>query len=277
MRLRLVYILCPGHSGSTLLDLLIASHSQIATIGEAKILTPSRGVASRRRCTCGVKGLLRCAFWSAVDARLREATGMRLDDLNVEDPDPRRFAHDNLALLSSVAAVSGRTILVDSSKSPSRLKRLFALSEIDVRPIQLRRAAGGVVYSNVKKGRSWPGYALDYARHYARTAGLLAGRDAHHLRYEALASNPAPTLASVMDWLNLEFEERQLSWRDQSHHSLAGNHMRLRSNGEIRLDEAWRSRLSTVQKLGTALLSTPGAGYAAVLVERLLLKRKSTR
>ena len=276
--LTIVYIASPGHSGSTLLDLLVSSHSQVTTIGEAKVLSPSRGrPVADYKCTCGAVGLRACAFWAAVEARLIATAGLTLDALDVESPDPQQFARHNLALFDSVATVSGRRIIVDSSKSPLRLERLLALNEVAVRPIQLRRAPSGVVYSNVKKGHSWMRHALAYGRHYRRVDRALRGRDAYRLQYESLAADPQATLMPLMAWLGLTFEPGQLVWRDQPHHSIAGNHMRLGSDRDIRVDQRWKTELSTLQRVGTAVLSRAGGHPADAWLAALIGKGRQRR
>lgn len=58
-----VYICSAGHSGSTLLDLLLGSHSTAATVGEISHL--SKNVALNTQCTCGVS-VRSCKVWGEV-------------------------------------------------------------------------------------------------------------------------------------------------------------------------------------------------------------------
>jgi hypothetical protein len=269
VKLTVIYIISPGHSGSTLLDLLVASHSRVVTVGEATNLSASRRDPLTMRCTCGSGTLRHCAFWAAVDAELQRTAGLTLERLDLRSADPRLFSTHNRALFAAVANVSGQRMIVDSSKSPSRLERLFGLDGLDVRPVQLRRAPQGVVYSNVKKGRSWIRYALAYGLHYVRADRVLKQRNFHRIEYESLATDPCATLASLMDWLGLPFEERQLAWRDHPHHSVAGNRMRLGPLSEISLDDSWKTGLSPLQKLGTSVLAGRGLAHAAQLAARL--------
>ena len=59
----LAYILCPSYSGSTLLTLLLATHRDIATIGELK--ATHLGDVAKYSCSCGVP-ILACPFWEEV-------------------------------------------------------------------------------------------------------------------------------------------------------------------------------------------------------------------
>ena len=83
----LIYITSVAHSGSTLLDLLLSSHSQIAGMGEIKVLSKRVSAAQAahftnpldRTCACGVRPISSCGFWKAVDGRMRNDAGSRAD------------------------------------------------------------------------------------------------------------------------------------------------------------------------------------------------------
>ncbi len=58
-----IYICSPGHSGSTLLDLLLGSHSRVESLGEISHL--SKNLALNTECTCG-KPVRSCPVWQEV-------------------------------------------------------------------------------------------------------------------------------------------------------------------------------------------------------------------
>lgn len=68
-----VYICSAGHSGSTLLDLLIGSHPQIASLGEIDQL--SKNIALNTECSCG-SPVRECAVWQEVTRRVGEQIGV---------------------------------------------------------------------------------------------------------------------------------------------------------------------------------------------------------
>jgi len=74
-----IFICCPGHSGSTLLDLLIGSHSRVRSLGEISHL--SKNIALNTPCSCGV-AVKECSFWKKIIQFLSEST--RIDIL--KDP-----------------------------------------------------------------------------------------------------------------------------------------------------------------------------------------------
>jgi hypothetical protein len=67
----LVYITGSGRSGSTLLDMLLSTHPDIAALGEVHRFSMSLGRKSApHRCTCG-DVIDECEFWSAVIEKLK--------------------------------------------------------------------------------------------------------------------------------------------------------------------------------------------------------------
>lgn len=88
----LIYIISPGHSGSTLLDMLLGSHPEIFSSGEL-INLPNQYLNGRMQnpsplngflCTCG-KGFNECEFWGTIYKRINEYRNKQLDI------DPLRF------------------------------------------------------------------------------------------------------------------------------------------------------------------------------------------
>ena len=68
-----VYICSAGHSGSTLLDLLLGSHSRVASLGEIDHLP--RSLALNTGCSCGVP-VRACAVWREIVQRVGARLGI---------------------------------------------------------------------------------------------------------------------------------------------------------------------------------------------------------
>jgi hypothetical protein len=265
---QIAYIAGPTHSGSTLLDLLMGSHSEVESLGELKVLSPRRGDKRARvladRCTCGAPFKLACEFWRAVDARIRGQVGCGLADLDLDAADPTLFLRHNAALFRAAAEVGGRSWIVDSSKSGRRLARLLRAGRFDVRPVLLSRGAYALAYSHVRKGRGAARAAWRAGSASAGLAWTLAGRARIAVDYEALAARPAETLERVMAGLGLAFEKSQLAWTARTHHLLSGNHMRFSESAEIRADDAWREALSPLQRGVIAAVARPLQAVASL-------------
>lgn len=251
-RPKLIYIVSLGHSGSTLLDLLISGHPAIATTGEAKNLNPAS--MSRKHCCC-TELVSDCPFWRRVARELWERNALRFRDLDVESPHDATFESHNLALFAAVRAVTGRSIIVDSSKNTRRLRRLLNLGHFEIKPVHLVRAPQGYVYSKLRGGRHhWLATSRRYARVTKKARALL--RDVEHarVRYEDLATDPAQVLSVVMPGFGLDFLPQQLDWSNRERHDAGGNRMRRRP-AEIRPDYAWKRGLGAWQKVGISVCS----------------------
>ena len=262
--LRILYITSRGHSGSTLLDLLISGHSAIASVGELKMLAE---VDSRRKlCSCHGLEPQVCPYWHSVEQRLRVSVGLRFDDLRLDSPDPWINHCHNLALYESVAAVSGCRTIVDSSKGLPRLRDLLQGVDLyggyELVPIHLLRGSLGLVHSYVKNGRIRSDLDLadvcyNYTSNVFRTEALLDGRPHLFVRYERLARAPRRELQRIMAQLAMPFEEDQLDWGRGPRRNIHGNDMRFRAGGSIRPDRSWRRGLTPGQILRVIWFTLP--------------------
>ncbi len=249
---RLLYITSRGHSGSTLLELLLGGHSAVTPVGELKQLVRNRG----SECRCHKPILTGCPFWGAVQEKLRH-TGLALDELDPMHRDPELFVLHNRALLEAVHSVAGTPWIVDSSKSLGRLRRLLDLEVAEVRVLHLTRRPVGVVASNLRRGRDWRSMSRNYTIAMRKTLELLQDHPSISVRYEELATRPESTLVRVMSEMGLRFERGQLDWATNEGHLIAGNAMRFSTDSSIRLDRRWAREIGLARRLGIAWLTLP--------------------
>jgi len=203
---RLLYICGPGHSGSTLLEMFLAGHPEIAALGELHNL--NHQIAVGRPCSCGAP-LKSCGRWQAGACAIRARTGdeiferpfaFRLSRERPRDLRERavrnwnRAVHyasfrwgalgrlglrrvvvggpalaANTALVdSAVRALSGARILVDSSKDCVRMRERYSAEPAGrVKVLNLCRDGRGVVWSAHKYyGR---GTDSRWLRYYGRS------------------------------------------------------------------------------------------------------------
>jgi len=245
----IIYIASLPHSGSTLLDLLLGSHSEIEGLGEVSKLkryadAPFDGPLDRKQqCTCGAACIWRCPHWQKVEAALRKQ-GSSLRDLSVTAMGRRRFRRDNGLLYSAVLEATGKTFVVDSSKSAPRLQRLIAADTHKVYPVFLYRQPHGQINSMVKKYGNPDRALIDNLHANEAILDALQGRSFVTVRYEDIAADPSRTLSKILNPLGLEFEDCQLDWARLPHHNLAGNAMRFSGNGELKEDDSWRRMMA---------------------------------
>jgi sulfotransferase family protein len=298
---RLLYVLGPSHSGTTLLALLLGSHPAIATVGELK--QTSLGDRERYRCSCGVE-IRRCPFWAAVREDLREggssfepgdgstdlAAGRGAYIRRLLRPLHRgpafeltrdvalhaapgwrghlaRWQRANARLAEAVCRLTGKAILVDSSKVAVRLKYLLRNPALDVRVLRVIRDGRAVMLTYMDPARfadarderlrgggsggdraaerlSATRAALEWRRSNEEAACALRGLPPvtwREVRYEQLCADPQATLAPVLSWLGVDPGVRVELARGAYH--VIGNGMRLDSTREVRLDDRWTMAL----------------------------------
>ena len=246
----LIYITSNSHSGSTLLDMLIGSHSQCLTLGEIHKLTQkSEGV-----CACGAENYRECLFWSDVSRRLAEHGAPALSELQLHSKDQAEFQRVNHALFRVLQEKVGCSWFVDSSKKLSRLSQLLRDPEFRVLPLHIVRRPEGVVCSNIAKGRSYREELRAYHHDLWERYAFLRRRPHLLVSYESLCSNPEWVLTGIMAAMGLSFEPAQLEWTEHEHHNVNGNkRTRTSRQSAIRLDERWRRALTRRQRLVIAL------------------------
>ena len=259
-KVRVLYITSRGHSGSTLLSLLVSGHSQVVSAGELKML--SNPDPQRRLCSCHRQVPSECPFWGAVEQRVKDRVGCSLDQLLLMDGgDDDLFLRHNEALFLSIAEESGSALIVDSSKSLPRLSRLLTVeaqgADFVLHPVHLHRGPFGTANSARKRGEALRQAVYNYTRLFFLTRERLRGVRALRVYYERLAVAPRAEMARVMGWLNLPLEEGQFQWRDGVRRDIHGNDMRFGSSDQIRLDQSWRQQLTWSQKLGVLIWTLP--------------------
>lgn len=238
-----IYIVSRGHSGSTLLNLMLGAHSAICSAGEIKMLGRRDGP-----CSCGAPTIHDCTFWRAVNNIVFHNCGVSLNDLQVDTHAWHTFAHHNTELFKAIQHVSGSSLIVDSSKSLPRMQRLFQIPSITVKPIWLVRDPRGVAWSHMKKGRDWRKTIRSWRQGFRVAQSYFREKECCFVTYESLAREPAKTMAYVMDFIGRDLEHQQLCLRLDKQHNFAGNDMRLTKSASICFDGEWMDRLSFWKK-----------------------------
>lgn len=254
--IKIAYILSVGHSGSSLLDVLLGQSDGAISIGEVKL--DHQGLLKNTKCTCG-QSIQECGFWRQVEDRLGEHgqslfTTRFAGDLTTSD-------YQNIArFYSAIMAVSEAKLVVDSSKSISRLRALGELDgQIDLKLIFLERSPWGVVASNFRKGRNWIKHTFMYLlnntskRHFASLSSNL------HVSYEAVVENPRQAIVDIYDYLGFDAGVGSPIGTDLSpeKHMLGGNSMLYRPITEIKPDTRWKTELTWFQKLFISVICHP--------------------
>jgi hypothetical protein len=283
--IRVGYLAGSGHTGSTLLALLMNSHPQVISVGETAF-KPS----NRRRgrfmlpCSCG-NTYAECPFWRDVFARVR-GQGFDLgpqtwtNDYRYENrwlhrgltqysgrPVVRwiqrkslrwlpvhaqrleRIDRVNLAFIQAALGASNKEVFFDTSKRSLRLERLAAIPEIDLRLIILVRDVRGFASSAKRRGRDLESEAWTWKCEHEvvrEIAQLLPPDHTALVRYEDICADPAGQLTALHRFLSVQPAPPPEVIFPSEHHVL-GNRIRLQKSLRVRASRSWEEILTPAE------------------------------
>lgn len=264
--MKVIFITGTGHCGSTLLDLLLDGHSQIIGVGEFK------NFVNEKDCTCG-RTLSECEIWRTFveDNNLsglkvyRNKKDFILSRNNFSNnisgkwekiDDNKEVIRKNEELYNKILDVSGKKVVVDSSKSIDRVDLLSDSKVIEPVVIHLVRDGRGVLWSYAKK---YSKYFIFMWKWFAENLKIRISRKRYNYKYifvsyDELVKNTQETLTQILNTVELEYEKSMLSFREVDHHQIGGNRMRFSGSDEIREDTIWRQKLPLFYKVAFGFL-----------------------
>lgn len=274
MKKKVIFILGTGHCGSTLLDLILGSHSNMFSLGEVyRIISSNPPIPICDICEED------CEFWtpellSKIRASYSNSSLNRISrKLGVMEA-------KEVSFYRLLFKASKKNILIDSTKKPSWINRnrsKLELSNIQPILVYLSRDGRAVVNSYFRK---YPQRGLDkIANNWIKRIKKInscydawEGEGKIHIRYEDLAKNPIQTIEKLTLFLKLPFEKEMMMFWSCSHHLVNGNAgtksmlLKFRDNERyevwvdekgkeyyknrelgIKFDERWRSELNIEQ------------------------------
>lgn len=269
-------IVCPGHSGSTLLGMCLNSHSDIHTFGEFASLKKrfNRIRSGKRRGLCSfcyakcefldsrVLSLLKLCYYS----RLRQAAYLK-----------SVLTHP--LYVNYLARQTKARVVCDTSKSVpwAAFVDRYCRWGLDLKYIFLNRDPRGVIAAHIRKNRDIDASIANFKRVTDQMSGFreaLKSREVEarifDIQYEKFAGNPEKVLKETCEWLGVEFEQDMLKYDQHEHHIVGGNdkarsmvkrnfnqsinynkpdiNWYLDQDGSFFLDERWKTELSNDQR-----------------------------
>lgn len=255
-------------------------------------------------CTCGER-ISACSFWNEVLGGERpprmlnilyDPSGRTLPHIRKGLAIVRRLtpwskrtdraeAASGWDLLGRIASASGEEVIVDSSKGLLRLLKLLQMKEMRQRGrvIHLVRSAPGVVAStSTPRTAAMPDGTETKMRVLGKPLATLTwlvqnllvgyvgltrlGDRYMVVLYEDLVRNPRQVLPGICRFVGVEFDAAMLPpLEPDRYHLVGGNPSRFRGYSELRLDQRWKDRLKTHEKLMI--------GATTKWLERLLARR----
>lgn len=245
MAQKVIYIAGHGHSGSTLLDLIVGSHSRVVSVGEITFTSLQRlfDLSKREKpCMCGAR-TSECPLWHEVLLRWEaRGIGQATDILKPASPGV------TADIISDILAVANRPIYAESTKNTTRLAQLLSEPDLDVFVLQILRDPRAVALSSDRKYGGFYKKTLSWPRLNAAIERLMEARPNRLLRvhYEKLVTAPAREMARVMEFCGETFEPEQIAFAGGEHHNIGGNKMRYNSTA-IRPDASYIEKLDQLR------------------------------
>lgn len=283
---QIIYVAGYGRSGSTLLDTVLANHP--AVFGGGELTWLYQQILENQTCSCGLP-LHDCDFWNDVQHALSvrlpgfdltAAAALTLSQECWTSWRSQAAAYTTLwdATWEAMVQVSGRTMIVDSSKnsrlSRFRLELLLASQAFDVSVIHLVRDPRAVMWSTARGSNrkleagenrvSWmtPYKGLISWAYSNSCVDHLLARHPHmrllRLRYEDFVQQFESTVERLSNFLDLDFGVVANKVHAEEHldpgHGVAGNRMRRNTQIKLRYDDEWSRRLPWYYRRSSALV-----------------------
>lgn len=240
--MKVVYIAGLARSGSTFLQLLLSSHTEIVGLGEiAQTLENLNTLIDQsgklRLCSCGLD-ILGCSFWGPVAKRLEHASIQKAHHEILE-----RFKNE-----------FPERLLVDSSKSRKHLKNLYvenlSLSDVELKIIFLVRDFRGWALSYARHARMQTSGAFwylinSYRWFYANLKLMRYLRtkktDFLCVSYERLVFDTTRQLKRITDFLSVPYQSKMINMDSATAHDVFGNVMKNDPSRRTRIlyDDSW--------------------------------------
>ena len=236
---KIVYICSLGHSGSTLLSLILGQHNDVIPLGEILSLKDRSDNFVNRVCTCGEK-LAKCDLWGDVISKHSKKPSKNLNE-------------DYGYILSAFSkAFNKKTILCDSSKILKNLATLNDRDDVEVKVIFLikdfrayltsvrrKKQKKGIKFNFIDALRTLRGWYRDnnYNLRYLEKNGY----DFMRIGYEELTLYPSKSFDLIFNFLDLETPDDVAKFEKEQGHMIYGNRMRKdpQKKSTIRYDNAW--------------------------------------
>lgn len=228
---KVIFILGTGHCGSTLVDLILGSHSHAFSLGEMRYAPRQLyGSINQHRELCGICDS-ECPFWSRPEIK----TVLRSCFKNGANPTGLLFNEISpwvTNLYRHLFDWTGAGVLIDSSKSLHWVRKQhwprYHWNDIDPFLLFLVRDGRAVVNSLLRKypekgteriTRYWKRCISRMQHFYDRypTDRKLC------VRYEEFALSPRRIIELICKRTALQFEEQMLRYWQHDHHAINAN------------------------------------------------------
>ncbi len=294
-QVKILYVMGTGHSGSTILDIVLGSHPSLLGCGELAHFSDPR-VLRDGSCSCGAT-IPECSFWAGVYQQWHEKTeGAELEVLDqlrctrehmrhlprllVFPSNPRAlqsYSKHTQALYEAILERSGKNIVVDSSKTPVRALMLSKMPWADLHILHLVRDGRAVAWSYYKALlRQKVGqravtkvqrllrilrYSVEWVIVHlvCELIKRRSGCKRVRIRYEDFVAAPAVCLKTIGEQLGVDLSSTMAVLAEDGSvpvtHCLAGNRARMTGRLALKADLDWKARMSRIEMVLSGIIT----------------------
>ena len=269
-KLKVIYLMGSGRSGSTLMNIIFGNHPDIVAPGELNNI--NRLPQSKFTCSCGER-VEACEFWKDVMKVWENSsnpgaveTYMNAMPVIERSKSPlawlklgfnfynkeyvEQYLQETYNLLKAIQSQSKKSVIVDISKNPLRAYAMMQHPNIDMKIIHLVRDVRGVSWSlnkfvkvEVKQQKVWRTALFwvvvnklsNFVRNKAKNSALI--------RYEDFVKYPEKTTREICDICEIDPQpiidivNGDVALKDA--HIMAGNKLRKEKSITLKMDTAW--------------------------------------
>src|SRR5699024_877985 len=142
-------------------------------------------------------------------------------------------------------------IVIDSSKSPGRMKSLRVEKPHRLKALYLIRDGRAVAASEMRRKQvDFDTAVRSWVKANRRTRIMLRSmprEDVFHVKYDDVCAAPLEPLNAIFTFLGVHRMQQLCIPREGSYHAIPGNPILLRGFKQISIDERWRDELSLEQ------------------------------
>ncbi len=289
--MNLYVVLGPSFHGATLLALLLNNHARLSSLGDG---IPRR--TYDQKCACQ-KLVSQCEFWQQIEKKsdmqrfadldyllpvyprifrhkslnkvLNKGMGLLSVYVNPKvwkllGPIGHEYVRIYLEFYETVCALQGTEIFVEGSKNLVEVLVLkgFTPPEHTLNILHLTRDPRGY-FNSLKKyyPHTTPGSAATkWKRYHSIVEKLRQSLEPFNyffLRYEDLCQEPVAQMQQVFEFLQVESQHVCQAPVNPRKHHLMGNKMIFQFDGTIKLDNAWKTRISDDDQRRLLALAQP--------------------
>ena len=241
MNKKVAFVMGTAHCGSTLLTMVLGSHSDCLSLGEVSNLPEAYRLKKPICSVCEGD----CSFWdhnfteqerSLLSKGFSERRLHRYIPLKLEKT-VRGFLKNDQVFnpYSLIASKTDERVLLDSTKTVYWLKKKLAAREfkenlLDAHLIHLIRDGRAVMNSYLRRKQAQGLTVRKFGEMWAQRItnennffDSFSGGRKVRLRYEKFATDTEESLRSLCEWLGIDFQPGMINYWQHQHHTISGN------------------------------------------------------